>query len=135
MGIRATTACNRTHTVIIRIIDLHILSVLAVSFQFLSLVLVSSPQRVSFVDCDVLFFCVTFVEFQPYELSFFFFLFLFGTQHSILHTSSATTSITKQDNTSTLANQQQQTGRSFLHEISRDSTSRGADVAFPTQAK
>ena len=56
MGICATTACNRAHTVIIRIIDLHILSVLAVSFQFLSLVLVSSPQRVSFVDCDV--FCL-----------------------------------------------------------------------------
>ena len=27
------------------------------------------------------------VEFQPYELSFFFFLFLFGSQPSILHTS------------------------------------------------
>ena len=49
----------------------------------------------------------THVEFQPYELSFFFFLFLFGSQHSILHTSLATTSITKQGNTSTLSNQQQ----------------------------
>ena len=28
-----------------------------------------------------------FVEFQPYELSFFLFLFLFGSQPSILHTS------------------------------------------------